>query len=334
MPSPRSEAVPRSLDQTEQQQPKTPEQQQPKTADLKNSVTTVMLMGLNIVSVVSIVILNKKIFSQDVKFSFPNILMAFHFIVTAIGVYVYQKAGGFPLPETSPGIKTTLPIACYQVLSVMFVNYSLVYNSVGLYQVLKLANIPVLCVMEFFWKGISYPLAIKLSLSLLVAGIGVTTVTDVSVNQWGLIHGMLATVTTGALQIQVKDISKGMTSQQSCYYVAPLSACIFSAISLVTDNWVLFMNFTYTPVATLLLLCSGFAAFLINFTLFVIVGKTSPVTYQVVGHIKTILVIICGFLFFAAPVHMRNVVGMAVAMAGVIWYTREKLKPKEPENGP
>eukprot|EP01059_Diplonema_ambulator_P021099 TRINITY_DN3510_c0_g1_i1.p1 TRINITY_DN3510_c0_g1~~TRINITY_DN3510_c0_g1_i1.p1 ORF type:complete len:325 (+),score=65.93 TRINITY_DN3510_c0_g1_i1:49-1023(+) len=290
-----------------------------------SAIKTVLLMLLNIVSVVSIVILNKKIFSDEVGFMFPNVLMAFHFVVTAFGVLIYQRLGGFSLPEVAPSFKTTVPIALYQVSSVMFVNYSLVYNSVGLYQVLKLANIPVLCVMEYVLRGITYPLPIKMSLALLILGIGATTITDVAVNFWGLFHGTMATITTGALQIGVKDLSKGMSSQQSCLYVAPWSAVIFTAVSFLTDDWGKLMVFQFTDSTTALLLSSGLAAFFINFTLFVIVGKTSPVTYQVVGHIKTILVIVCGFVFFAAPVQMRNVAGMAIAMAGVIWYTKEKL---------
>ena len=39
------------------------------------------------------------------------------------------------------------------------------------------------------------------------------------------------------------------------------------------------------------------------------------------GHLKTILILILGFVMFNKTVDYRNVLGIAVAMAGVIWYT-------------
>eukprot|EP00659_Diplonema_papillatum_P012392 gene12392-19166_t len=260
-------------------------------------MATISVMLLNIVSVVAIVIINKKIYEHG--FTFYNTLMTMHFIATTVGVGIYQKLGGFELPETPPTYQKTFPIAACQLGSVMFVNYSLAFNSVGLYQILKLANIPVLCVVEFFWKGITYSLPVLSSLTVLLSGIGVSMVTDVSVNYWGLFHGVMATLTTAALQISVKDLSKGMTNEQSCYYVSPVSAMLFGGAALVLDGVLRLQTFDFSFELIVLLLVSCVCAFCINLSVFIIVGKTSPVTYQVVGHVKTILVIVGDFVLFS-----------------------------------
>ena len=39
------------------------------------------------------------------------------------------------------------------------------------------------------------------------------------------------------------------------------------------------------------------------------------------GHLKTILILVLGFVMFNKTVDYRNVLGITVAMAGVIWYT-------------
>jgi drug/metabolite transporter (DMT)-like permease len=61
-----------------------------------------------------------------------------------------------------------------------------------------------------------------------------------------------------------------------------------------------------------------------------VIARTSAVTYQVVGHMKTILILILGFVVFNSPVIVRNVVGIAIAMVGMIWcvwcsFTHEPL---------
>ena len=39
------------------------------------------------------------------------------------------------------------------------------------------------------------------------------------------------------------------------------------------------------------------------------------------GHLKTILILILGFVMFNKIIDYRNVLGITIAMVGVIWYT-------------
>merc|ERR1711968_82411 len=79
---------------------------------------------------------------------------------------------------------------------------------------------------------------------------------------------------------------------------------------------------------------SCFFALGVNVSNYLVLGKTSPLTYQVLGHLKTILILVLGFLFFNKTVDMRNVLGIIIAMAGVIAYTevrrRQALNPVLP----
>jgi solute carrier family 35 protein E3 len=64
----------------------------------------------------------------------------------------------------------------------------------------------------------------------------------------------------------------------------------------------------------------------VNTTNYLVIGKTSALTYQVLGHFKTIMILVLGFLVFNKKLDMRNVAGIIVAMGGVIWYTEVKRK--------
>jgi solute carrier family 35 protein E3 len=59
----------------------------------------------------------------------------------------------------------------------------------------------------------------------------------------------------------------------------------------------------------------------VNFSTFLVIGKTSPVTYQVLGHLKTCLVLAFGYIIVRDPFSWRNILGILVAMVGMILYS-------------
>ena len=59
----------------------------------------------------------------------------------------------------------------------------------------------------------------------------------------------------------------------------------------------------------------------VNFSTFLVIGKTSPVTYQVLGHLKTCLVLGFGYTLLHDPFTERNLIGILVAIAGMGLYS-------------
>jgi len=59
----------------------------------------------------------------------------------------------------------------------------------------------------------------------------------------------------------------------------------------------------------------------VNFSTFLVIGKTSPVTYQVLGHLKTCLVLAFGYVLLHDPFSWRNIFGILVALVGMILYS-------------
>ncbi len=68
----------------------------------------------------------------------------------------------------------------------------------------------------------------------------------------------------------------------------------------------------------------------VNLSSMGIIGKTSAVTYQVVGHAKTCFILIFGYVMFPTNVDsftfVKNVLGVVVALMAVFAYTYFKLK--------
>ena len=59
----------------------------------------------------------------------------------------------------------------------------------------------------------------------------------------------------------------------------------------------------------------------VNFSTFLVIGKTSPVTYQVLGHLKTCLVLAFGYVLLHDPFNWRNILGILIALIGMVLYS-------------
>ena len=140
------------------------------------------------------------------------------------------------------------------------------------------------------------------------------------------------------------------------YQLAACSACI---VALEMTGWGLpsgVQPLLESDVSSSLLVWIGVTcglAVAVNIVTYALIGKTSPVTYQVVGHLKTVLILLGGYLFFtaaAASVHAPadneaaneasdgsttttttattpgygNVLGATIALVGMVLYSDVK----------
>lgn len=65
-----------------------------------------------------------------------------------------------------------------------------------------------------------------------------------------------------------------------------------------------------------------------NLSQFICIGRFTAVSFQVIGHMKTILVLILGFsLFGREGLNVQLVLGMIIAIVGMIWYGNASSKP-------
>lgn len=65
-----------------------------------------------------------------------------------------------------------------------------------------------------------------------------------------------------------------------------------------------------------------------NLSQFICIGRFTAVSFQVIGHMKTILVLIMGFIFFGKEgLNIQVFVGMIIAVIGMIWYGNASSKP-------
>ena len=257
------------------------------------------------------------------------LLTGVHFATTSICMHVMRLRGAFTY-EHRPLLKV-LPVALGSIGSVAFGNLSLAYNSVGFYQLSKLATIPITILAEYIMYERTVSRKIIACIVVLLFGIGLTTSADVTVNLVGTVFSALQVLSTVLAQIFTKSMQVGgLSSLQLLYLSAPLQALGCFIIMPIFDNMDLWNlssfyadNFSGEYTIPIILLTCTFAVGN-NVSNFLIIGKTSPVTFQVIGHFKTCLILTLGFVIFHYIIDAKTVTGILFAMTGVIAYGEVK----------
>ncbi|TVU21658.1 hypothetical protein EJB05_31308 [Eragrostis curvula] len=287
----------------------------------KFQLGTVGALSLSVVSSVSIVICNKALMSS-LGFNFATTLTSWHLLVTFCSLHV---ALCLKLFEHKPfDARTVMGFGVLNGISIGLLNLSLGFNSVGFYQMTKLAIIPCTVILETLFFRKKFSRNIKLSLSVLLLGVGVATVTDLQLNAM-----------TNTIQKKFK-----VSSTQLLYQSCPYQALTLFLIGPFLDGFLTNQNvfaYDYTPQVLFFIVLSCLISVSVNFSTFLVIGKTSPVTYQVLGHLKTCLVLAFGYVLLHDPFSWRNILGILIAVIGMVSYsyfcTRE-TQPKSAEVSP
>eukprot|EP00931_Biecheleriopsis_adriatica_P047236 TRINITY_DN27202_c0_g1_i1.p1 TRINITY_DN27202_c0_g1~~TRINITY_DN27202_c0_g1_i1.p1 ORF type:complete len:334 (+),score=45.86 TRINITY_DN27202_c0_g1_i1:41-1003(+) len=293
--------------------------------------------AFNIVSSVSIILVNKQIASVC-GFDFIITMLFLNFLTTASLLELLARLHWFE--------KKHLPwrdrwlVAGMALLTVLLNNCSNEANSVGFYQITKLLIIPTVMGLERIQgKTQVYSRGVKLSIIVTAVGVAVATVSDFEINARGSVLAVMSIIATAQYQIWQgsKQHEHGVTATQITYSVAwPQSLAGFVS-SLLADMAVpkLKMIVLMRPASLLdhqlsgqgdmlwIALCNILAV-CTNISVYGLIGKTSPVTYQIIGQLKTVLVVAFGYIFFDVRVPLTwllvRFAGVAVAVVGIFSY--------------
>jgi solute carrier family 35 protein E3 len=169
--------------------------------------------------------MNKYVYNVD-GFRFMMTLSTCHFIFTAVCVRLMETQGYFERKEPEGGMSKVLPVAIGSLGSVAFMNLSLANNSVGFYQISKLACIPVTLFIQAKYFNTQHTDNVKMTLIPILFGVGLTTVTDFDVNLVGSCYAGVGVSFTvlGQVYTSTKQKELKMNSLQLLYHTAPLIA--------------------------------------------------------------------------------------------------------------
>lgn len=280
-----------------------------------------------------VILYNKWVLSPKYfKFPFPITLtmihMGFSALVAVVLVRVLKVVA--PVKMTFQIYATcVIPISAFFASSLWFGNTAYLHISVAFIQMLK-ALMPVATFLVAVVCGTD-KLRCDLFLNMLLVSVGVV------VSSYGEIHfnaiGTLYQVTgifAEALRLVLTQVllqKKGLTLNPitSLYYIAPCSFLFLfvpwyllekptmEIFQIQFNFWIFFSN--------------ALCALALNFSIFLVIGRTGAVTIRVAGVLKDwILIALSTIVFPESTITGLNIIGYAIALLGVVMYNYLKVK--------
>ncbi|KAE9608731.1 hypothetical protein Lal_00020030 [Lupinus albus] len=284
----------------------------------------------NVVTSVGIILVNKALMATY-GFSFATTLTGMHFATTTLLTTILKSLGY--IQSSHIPLADIIKFVLFANFSIVGMNVSLMWNSVGFYQIAKLSMIPVSCFLEVVLDNVRYSRDTKLSITLVLLGVAVCTVTDVSVNTRGFVAAAIAVWSTALQQYYVHFLQRkySVGSFNLLGHTAPAQAASLLLVGPFMDYWLTNKRvdaYNYGLTSILFIIMSCTIAVGTNLSQFICIGRFTAVTFQVLGHMKTILVLILGFIFFGKEgLNLQVVLGMFIAILGMVWYGNASSKP-------
>jgi solute carrier family 35 protein E3 len=174
-------------------------------------------------------------------------------------------------------IRAVLPICVSFCGFVILTNLSLVYNSIGFYQIAKVGTMPTVMMIQIIFYEMHFSSAIKRCIAVICFGVIIASATDVDVNFIGSMIAASACLSTALYQIWIGTTQKdlGLDSMQLLYYQAPISGLLLLPLIPILDDFPKFLSFEWNLSAITAISISATLAFFVNLSTFLTIGRFS-----------------------------------------------------------
>ncbi|KAK2640091.1 hypothetical protein Ddye_027886 [Dipteronia dyeriana] len=294
----------------------------------------VVAMTFNFLVSVGIILTNKFVMGQ-VGFNFPIFLTLIHYSVAWILLALFKALSLLPV---SPPSKTT-PFSSLFALGIVMsfatglANTSLKHNSVGFYQMTKIAVTPTIVLAEFilFSKTISckkvFAVFQVLALVVVSAGVAVATVTDLEFNLFGACIAIAWIVPSAINKILWSNLQQhaNWTALALMWKTTPVTVFFLLALMPWLDPpGVLLFKWNINNSSTILV--SALLGFLLQWSGALALGATSATSHVVLGQFKTCVILLGGYVLFNSDPGFVSICGAVTALCGMTVYTSLNLQ--------
>ena len=160
------------------------------------------------------------------------------------------------------------------------------------------------------------------SLMLVFSGMVLVTVHDISVHPLGIFWAFCSVACTSMAQVQFAPLRSvvNLDAPQLLFFTSPLLTIgAFASIPLFEDlPDLLATSLRYELVRDVIGSC--IVSFGLNLSNIYVLSHSTPLTYMILGNMKTILVFVTGILLFDQWPSLRTFVGIVLTVSGAILY--------------
>lgn len=299
----------------------------------KSLLLTYLYLLIYIVLSSGVILYNKWVLSPKYfSFPFPITLTMIHmgfsgavaFFLVRILKVVSPVKMTFEIYSTS-----VIPISAFFASSLWFGNTAYLHISVAFIQMLK-ALMPVATFVVAVLCGTDkLKWDVLLNMVLVSVGVVVSSYGEIHFNIVGTVYQVTG-IFAEALRLVLTQVllqKKGLTLNPitSLYYIAPCSFVFLfvpwyflekpgmEVTQIQFNFWIFFSN--------------AVCALALNFSIFLVIGRTGAVTFRVAGVLKDwILIALSTVIFPESIITGLNIIGYAIALCGVVMYNYLKVR--------
>ncbi|KAK9082031.1 hypothetical protein Syun_031491 [Stephania yunnanensis] len=273
-------------------------------------------------------VLSPKYFDFPFPITLTMIHMGFSGLVAFLLIRVFKVVS--PVKMTSEIYLTcVIPISAFFASSLWFGNTAYLHISVAFIQMLK-ALMPVATFLMAVVCGTDkLRWDVFLNMVLVSVGVVVSSYGEIHFNVIGTVYQVTG-IFAEALRLVLTQVllqKKGLTLNPitSLYYIAPCSFLflfvpwyllekpVMQVAQIQFNFWIFFSN--------------ALSALALNFSIFLVIGRTGAVTIRVAGVLKDwILIALSTVIFPESTITGLNITGYAIALCGVVMYNYLKVK--------
>ena len=297
----------------------------------RENIINAVIIAINTVAAVGVVFLNKAVFKYPQFQDAPVTFTATHFLCTSLVLWVASHRPFSLFEPISISIAKILPLSIAFCAWVILNNLSLLYNPVSFYQLAKIMTVPCVVVLNFIVFKASIDLKTALCLLSVCFGVALTNTGEGAYKTTilGSTVAIAAFIATAVYQIwiQKKHRELRVTSPQLLLCQAPLGVALLTLFVPYSDH--LPNPKTVPGSGWCVLLASALMASILNLTAFLVIGRTSTITYNVVSNLKTVIILCLGWISDGRKLSGRDFTGIMFAVGGAFVYSQISQRQKK-----
>ncbi|KAL1806782.1 hypothetical protein ACET3Z_029850 [Daucus carota] len=273
-------------------------------------------------------VLSPKYFNFPFPITLTMIHMGFSGAVAFFLIRVFKVVS--PVKMTFEIYATcVVPISAFFASSLWFGNTAFLHISVAFIQMLK-ALMPVATLFVAVLCGTDkLRWDVFLNMMLVSAGVVISSYGEIHFNVIGTTYQVTG-IFAEALRLVLTQVllqKKGLTLNPitSLYYIAPCSfAFLFVPWYFLEQPG---MEVPQIQFNYWIFLSNAICALALNFSIFLVIGRTGAVTFRVAGVLKDwILIGLSTIIFPESTISALNITGYAIALCGVVMYNYIKIR--------
>uniref|UniRef100_A0A0D3GFL7 Sugar phosphate transporter domain-containing protein n=1 Tax=Oryza barthii TaxID=65489 RepID=A0A0D3GFL7_9ORYZ len=283
-------------------------------------------LTFNFFVAVGIIMANKMVMGA-VGFNFPVALSLIHYIAAWVLMAVLKAFYLLPIapPSKSTPFSSLFALGAVMSFSTGLANISLKHNSVGFYQMAKIAVTPTIVAAEFILFKKKVSLRKVITLAVVSCGVAVATVTDLEFNLFGACVAVAWIIPSAVNKILWSNLQQsGNWTALAFFYQVDVednpNNCVFLSCfdAIIGSSGLVVFQLEYPEQQCNHDICFWSGALAL--------GATSALAHVVLGQFKTIVIMLSSYLVFNSDPGFTSLCGAIIALGGMSVYTYLGLK--------